>query len=270
MSGFDGAGMFAAIGQNAMGAWLQQQWNKMSMEFQEKMYGIQRQHAIEDRDYQNTYNSPVEQMKRLKDANLNPFLIYGKPEMMPAAQTRAAEAPQPAGKAYQPNTDMASVLIRSQELEMQRELMAVQKSEIISRTMKNMSQIRGIDWDNKLFQETFGDLVSKAKWTAKETEMSYYLKEIQEDLTDKQIQILKKELENKDYEIQLRNAKTEAETKKIKTEIVLNYARTLREAAQAAATEVQARKMTHEADRVEKLVRYQEIDMLIKTLGIIF
>lgn len=33
--------------------------------------------AIENRDYMNKYNSPVNQMKRLKEAGLNPNLMYG-------------------------------------------------------------------------------------------------------------------------------------------------------------------------------------------------
>lgn len=42
------------------------------------MYGIQRQDALKDWNAQNQYNSPQEQIKRLKAAGLNPALMYGE------------------------------------------------------------------------------------------------------------------------------------------------------------------------------------------------
>lgn len=79
-----GAELFAGVA-NAMGSFfgnianpfIQAKTNKDSREWQEKMYGLQRQHALEDRDYENQYNSPAEQMRRLKAAGLNPNLVYG-------------------------------------------------------------------------------------------------------------------------------------------------------------------------------------------------
>lgn len=55
----------------------QQQTNSKNQDFTVNMYNRQRADAIADRDFQNTYNSPVEQMKRLQAAGLNPALVYG-------------------------------------------------------------------------------------------------------------------------------------------------------------------------------------------------
>jgi hypothetical protein len=44
---------------------------------QEKMYATQRADALADWQMQNAYNSPEQQMQRLKDAGLNPNLVYG-------------------------------------------------------------------------------------------------------------------------------------------------------------------------------------------------
>lgn len=74
----------AAAGQ-AMGSFVgdiinpffQQKTNKQSREWQEKMYGIQRQHALDDWNREAEYNSPSQQMARLKAAGLNPNLVYG-------------------------------------------------------------------------------------------------------------------------------------------------------------------------------------------------
>lgn len=51
--------------------------NKKTREWNEKMYGIQRADALADYEMQNKYNSPEQQMQRLKEAGLNPNLVYG-------------------------------------------------------------------------------------------------------------------------------------------------------------------------------------------------
>lgn len=52
--------------------------NKKTREWNEKMYGIQRQDALNDWNMMNQYNSPEAQMQRFKAAGLNPNLIYGQ------------------------------------------------------------------------------------------------------------------------------------------------------------------------------------------------
>lgn len=51
--------------------------NRKSRKWSEKMYARQRADALMDWNLQNEYNSPAAQMQRLKDANLNPNLVYG-------------------------------------------------------------------------------------------------------------------------------------------------------------------------------------------------
>lgn len=51
--------------------------NRKTREWNEKMYAVQRKDALSDWAMQNEYNSPVEQMKRLRKAGLNPNLVYG-------------------------------------------------------------------------------------------------------------------------------------------------------------------------------------------------
>lgn len=60
--------------------------NRKTREWNEKMYGIQRADAIADRDYNNTEN----QMKRLKEAGLNPALLYGQQGAGGQTQTRGS------------------------------------------------------------------------------------------------------------------------------------------------------------------------------------
>ena len=51
-------------------------------------YDIQRLDAIRDRDFNNQYNHPLQQMARLKEAGLNPNLVYGKGAANTASQIR--------------------------------------------------------------------------------------------------------------------------------------------------------------------------------------
>lgn len=62
-------GVFNAISQGVQ--------NRKAREFSEKMYGVQRKDALADFNMTNFYNSPAEQMARLKAAGLNPNLVYG-------------------------------------------------------------------------------------------------------------------------------------------------------------------------------------------------
>lgn len=51
--------------------------NKKSMKFAREMYATSRRDSLADWAMQNEYNSPEQQMKRLKSAGLNPNLVYG-------------------------------------------------------------------------------------------------------------------------------------------------------------------------------------------------
>lgn len=51
--------------------------NRKQRKWSEKMYERQRSDSLMDWAMQNNYNSPEEQMKRLKEAGLNPNLVYG-------------------------------------------------------------------------------------------------------------------------------------------------------------------------------------------------
>lgn len=98
-----------AAGVNAVGgainAGQQRAANQEDREWQEKMYGIQRQDALSDWNRQNTYNSPIMQMQRYRDAGLNPNLIYGQSQTAPAVRSSSPGSYTPRAPQY----DFASV-----------------------------------------------------------------------------------------------------------------------------------------------------------------
>lgn len=79
------------LGQS-VNAWSAANTNKKQRQWQEKMYGQQRIDALADWTMQNEYNSPAQQMARLKAAGLNPALIYGSgtASAMSSSQPRAS------------------------------------------------------------------------------------------------------------------------------------------------------------------------------------
>lgn len=70
------AGAASAIGSGA-NAYAQGKMNRKTLKYNKWAMDKQRKWALEDWDRQNAYNSPAQQMQRLKEAGLNPHLIYG-------------------------------------------------------------------------------------------------------------------------------------------------------------------------------------------------
>lgn len=68
-----GANLIGGVVNNAY----QQSTNRASRRWQEKMYDKQRADNLSDWSMSNEYNSPQQQMARLKMAGLNPNLVYG-------------------------------------------------------------------------------------------------------------------------------------------------------------------------------------------------
>lgn len=79
----------ANIASNAINASNTSSNNEAQRKWNEKMYAQQRADALTDMHYMNQYNSPAAQMMRLKQAGLNPNLVYGN-----GAATSQASTPR--------------------------------------------------------------------------------------------------------------------------------------------------------------------------------
>lgn len=69
--------------------------NRRDRMFQREMYGRQRQDALADWTREAEYNSPEQQMERLRQAGLNPNLVYGKGADNTARSVRSSTAQTP-------------------------------------------------------------------------------------------------------------------------------------------------------------------------------
>lgn len=100
---------------------LQGAQNKKNRKFAEKMYNRQRQDALSDWNMQNAYNAPSAQMERLKNAKLNPNLIYGTGTQAAGLSTpvRSSSASTPQGQAPQINTGGALAQFYDTQIKLQ-------------------------------------------------------------------------------------------------------------------------------------------------------
>lgn len=95
------------------------------------MYYLQRHHAKKDYERMrkdslsdfhmaNAYNSPAEQMNRLREAGLNPNLVYGKGADMAAVQMKGTQKQTPNGPALATTVDRARALQMGQGLALEK------------------------------------------------------------------------------------------------------------------------------------------------------
>lgn len=83
------------------------QTNKKQRQWAEERYNVQRKDALADYAQQNLYNSPAAQMQRLKEAGLNPNLVYGNGATAEGGQIRQSNTPNYNPQA--PQIDLAPV-----------------------------------------------------------------------------------------------------------------------------------------------------------------
>lgn len=88
---FNVYGGYQARKDNEKNLQAQEQLNAQTIQFNWDMYNQQRKDALSDRDWLAQFNSPEQQMARLRQAGLNPNLVYGKGAEFTAPQIRAAQ-----------------------------------------------------------------------------------------------------------------------------------------------------------------------------------
>jgi len=88
--------------------------NRDQEQYQRDTMNLQRQWALQDVATQNAYNSPVQQMQRLKEAGLNPNLLYGE-GINAAGNSDQPRSVQSMG--YQPENSLQSFANLGQQTE---------------------------------------------------------------------------------------------------------------------------------------------------------
>lgn len=143
--------------------------NKIQMDFARDMYWTQRKHADQDFYRAAAYNHPKQQMARLKEAGLNPNLIYGKGgNLMPSPQSHQAKAMTPNTRA--PQFDFSNILAgaaKVQEIKNiaeQNKLIKSQAALNRSATTKNLAQARNVtEYTTNILPQTLLNMQEQVK-----------------------------------------------------------------------------------------------------------
>jgi hypothetical protein len=129
-----------------------------------------RKYALEDWNRQNAYNHPAQQMQRLKEAGLNPNLVYGSGATTIAQPVRSPEQQVPNIDLQKvPETIMQYQGIKNQQLEYSRiqkamELQEAQKKNIEANTLSTLAgtDLKKLDITSKSIMNEFLPEVQEA------------------------------------------------------------------------------------------------------------
>lgn len=116
------ASLIPAVGgilSQGINALVQGGYNKKQKQFAMQQYQLQRSDALSDWNMNNEYNSPLQQMQRLKAAGLNPNLVYGKGADATTPPPRSSETKMPNIQA--PQFDAQSPLMSIYDTEIKKE-----------------------------------------------------------------------------------------------------------------------------------------------------
>lgn len=136
----------SALGTGLLNAGITSSMNRQTRQFTRSMYDTQRQHALQDWEMQNAYNSPQAQMQRLKSAGLNPNLVYGQGAVANASQgVRSTDSKSWNPQIPQIQTDwLTSALGQTQSIELKKAQMDLARQAIQVQQQKVLESISKI------------------------------------------------------------------------------------------------------------------------------
>lgn len=120
------AGAVLPVVQSGGNMLFQARQNKLNRQFAEGQALLQRQYANEDFERQNAYNAPAAQKQRMKDAGLNPNMMYGgSGGSTPSATVRSSAPADYKGIAPQSDINFQSLMQIPLMMEQNRQLQLI-------------------------------------------------------------------------------------------------------------------------------------------------
>lgn len=149
-------GALDAFGAVAGGLFSANQARK-NRKFQERMYNKQVEDNRENWRMQNEYNLPSAQMQRLKDAGLNPLLMYGSGGVSNTATSPAAGGSLPSGSAASANfhTNFGQAMYQAAMMREQIGLMRAERDKTEKESEKIASETDWQNIENRFSKETY-------------------------------------------------------------------------------------------------------------------
>ena len=172
----------AAVATQAGNSLAQSSMNRKTREWNEKQYGKQRTDALADWARTNEYNSPLQQMARLKEAGLSPHLIYGGGANSISQPVRSTDTKSWSPQA--PQFDGGQVVAQYFGVQQQQNALKIQEQ-----------QIRGLTIDNDIKSATQADLIESKGLTNQRT-----IQQIDNIMEDTRMNRLKQSLQAGEYD----------------------------------------------------------------------
>jgi len=158
----------------AANIWMNERNNDRQEAFAREMYTNQRMDANYDWFRTNQYNSPAEQMNRLRQAGLNPNLVYGKGAETTAATLQTA-TPQKSNQQAPniPGNNIVMDYARLRQTQQQTDNLDKQNALLTAETIgKNLDNVKK-DVDNKRLKEIVDEQIAQAKLDTANKSQSY-------------------------------------------------------------------------------------------------
>lgn len=129
--------------------------NRRTREWNEDMYALQRKDALSDWAMQNQYNSPLEQMARLRAAGLNPNLVYGHGATTEAGPMRSTDVKSWNPTPPQVNLESAAVDGLNAYYNVQTKDAQLENITAQNQVIEQQARLMGIKADEALFDLEF-------------------------------------------------------------------------------------------------------------------
>lgn len=245
----------------AVGAISQGSANRKQRQFAVQMYNRQRADALADWDMANQYNSPEEQMARLKAAGLNPNLVYDKGNSIISAQPVRSSSPgsynpQPfkpnAGSIMAGYVDTAFKQAQTDNVKKQTEVATEQAKLIQAQTLGTLVGTAGSQFDLGLKSDLRDTTIEMAKSVLEKSKADT------------------KYTTNQDLRAAIANTQSVQESVQrilnMKQDRLKSAAETLKTQAETANTRVMKNKIEAEIKQLKALTENTQLEKAIKEL----
>lgn len=175
----------ASIGSGLINAFATSRANQLNVASQEKLNARQwelqdywrqqdRQWSLQDWERMNRYNSPVQQIQRLREAGLNPNLIYGKGADNTASMVRSSSGMSPGGSA----PHRQAIHIPDMGMELANAVQASNQNKIAAQTLQNMKSENDLKQQKQLLNDlVMSGIATKNARSAFDLELAKELKD---------------------------------------------------------------------------------------------
>lgn len=271
-----GLNAWATSSANAANAAATLEANKQNINNANMQWMTNRMWALDDWNRSNAYNSPLQQMQRLKEAGLNPHLVYGNGAQNTAAMVRGTDSPRATvdaprmapiqfpdlGGMFAQIYDIQAKQAQTDNMKTQNELLQknlqLKDLEILGKTVDN--ERKGFDLglmrdmaDAKVMELKLRNDMMLANTKKATAEM---------EKTSLETYYIDKNFALKVQELRLKQAKTAAEVESINKDILIKTFQSTNLQPE------QFRKLKTEVDNLEKTGMLKQLDLNMRSAGL--